>query len=223
MEKIRLEQAIVLVSHQDAINRMVDPHWRAAEYPYLRGMVAEAVEAMDHYGWKWWAKQSQDVSQFQFELIDILNFSLSHHISESQGGLLLAAHELVRQSNPDLASYRFNDQVFELQSCDVPRMLELLAALAVCRINYLPLLEVIFRAGGFLEWDDVVAKYRQKHALHVLRQRKGYKAGRYIKLWGGEEDSVHLARLVARCSTNELESGSDLYGAIESLHARLTS
>ena len=37
---------------------------------------------MDHYGWKWWKKQSPDTEQVKLELVDIWHFGLSQLILE---------------------------------------------------------------------------------------------------------------------------------------------
>merc|ERR1711965_1056008 len=35
------------------------------------------AELLDHYGWKWWKKQTPDVDQIALELVDIWHFGLS--------------------------------------------------------------------------------------------------------------------------------------------------
>lgn len=221
MEKLCLEQAIWLVSQQDALNKMVDPEWRTTGYPYLRGVVTEAVEAMDHYGWKWWTQQRQDLFQLQLELVDILCFSLSQHISEYQGDLHSVAKELVGKSHPQMSSCCFNGRNVELKTCDVPQLLEMLIGFAVRRENMLSLLEVIFQACELPDWACVIARYDQKFALHVYRQLNGYRDGRYLKVWKGREDCVHLAMLSAPMGEQVAGHRPDLLTSINNVRTCL--
>lgn len=218
MEKIGFEQAFTMVRLQDNINRKVDPNWLSSGYPFMRGVLVEAVEALEHYGWKWWSNQPGDVSQVQIELIDILHFSLSHLISECGGNLHAAATALSSRSNPDLASCHFNGRDYPIHGCDVPQLLELLAAFAVSRRNYLPLLEVTFRACG-LDWNGVMIRYLSKRVLSIFRQRKGYRDGRYLKVWGGREDNIHLAELVSLLDPAAANFSSQLYQRLEARYA----
>ena len=50
-------QARTMLSLQAAMNARVDPNWVAARYPYMRAVVIEAAEAIEHHGWKWWKKR----------------------------------------------------------------------------------------------------------------------------------------------------------------------
>lgn len=65
------QQLNTMLSLQAAMNHKVDPDWVKAAYPYLRAVVVEAAEAIEHHGWKWWKKQSLDMAQLQMEVIDI--------------------------------------------------------------------------------------------------------------------------------------------------------
>ncbi|MEY3661204.1 MAG: hypothetical protein RLZZ169_2030, partial [Pseudomonadota bacterium] len=71
-------QATTMLRLQAEMNAKVNPAWIEAAYPYLRAVVVEGAEAMEHRGWKWWKKQDCDLSQLQMELVDIWHFTLSH-------------------------------------------------------------------------------------------------------------------------------------------------
>ncbi|MGS0740503.1 dUTP diphosphatase [Glaciimonas sp. GG7] len=214
MEKINAIQARTIIRLQDKINRKVDEDWLSADYPYLRGVLVEAVEALDHYGWKWWSRQPHDLSQVHIELIDILHFSLSHLINEYQGNLDEAATALFHRSNANMTCCTIDGREYLIADCDVPKLLELLAAFAASGRNELSLLTVIFSACA-LSWDAVMTQYIAKNVLNIFRQNKGYKKGRYVKIWGGREDNIHLVEIVARLDPNAADFTATLYQCLE--------
>lgn len=187
----------------------------------MRGVLVEAVEALDHYGWKWWGKQPRDFTQMQLELVDILHFTLSHILSESDGNLDAAAITLVKRSDPELSSCHFDGREYVISKCDIPQLLELIAAFAVSRRNNLPLLEVTFHASG-LDWDKVVNLYTIKHVLCIFRQNNGYKEGRYSKMWGGKEDNIHLLELASSLDSSAADFQLQLYQRLEERYVSLS-
>ena len=62
-------QAETMLILQAGMNAKVNPDWINAAYPYLRAVVVEGAEAMEHRGWKWWKKQHCDLEQLQMELL----------------------------------------------------------------------------------------------------------------------------------------------------------
>ena len=218
MKKIGYAQALALVRLQDVHNRRANENWIVPGFPQLRGMLVEAVEALDHHGWKWWSSQPCDFSQMQVELVDILHFLLSHVISECDGDLEAAAAALVEYSNPELSSCIFDGREYAVGSCDIPQLLELIAAFAVCRRANLPLLEATFRACG-LNWDSVVNLYTAKHVLAIFRQNHGYKEGFYTKIWAGREDNIHLVELASFLDSAASDFQLRLYQKLEERYA----
>lgn len=79
------QQARVMLDLQAAMNSKVDSAWLEAAYPYLRAVVVESAEAIEHHGWKWWKKQTLDLPQLQMEIIDIWHFLLSELLLRNQG------------------------------------------------------------------------------------------------------------------------------------------
>ena len=79
---------------QADVNSKIDPAWLQARYPYLRAVLVETTEAMDHHGWKWWSKQVMNIEQLRIELIDIWHFALSQFLLESGGDIPKAADEV---------------------------------------------------------------------------------------------------------------------------------
>lgn len=47
---------------QGQMNSKVNPNWIHAGYPFLRAVLVEGGEAIDHHGWKWWKAQEKDMA-----------------------------------------------------------------------------------------------------------------------------------------------------------------
>ena len=62
---------------QEGMNRKINAQWLDANYAYLRAVLVEAVEGLDHYGWKWWKHQRPDIGQVKLEILDIWHFGMS--------------------------------------------------------------------------------------------------------------------------------------------------
>ena len=221
MKKISYEQASAIMKLLAVHNRTANANWMISGYPHMRGVLVEAVEALDHYGWKWWSKQPRDFTQMQLELVDILHFTLSHILSECDGHLDTAAMTLVKRSDPELSSCHFDGREYVISKCDIPQLLELIAAFAISRRNNFPLLEVTFHASG-LDWDKVVNLYTIKHVLCIFRQNNGYREGRYSKIWGGKEDNIHLLELASNLDSSAADFQLQLYQRLEERYVSLS-
>lgn len=195
MNPLRREQAQQMLILQGQMNATVNEQWLTSGYPFLRAVVVEVGEALEHLGWKWWKKQEPDEVQASIELIDILHFMLSHELVQVKGDVEMAADRLVAASQPHQLSVHFDGEAHQLD--DDPRSLfELLAGLAAARRSELCVLEACFRAMN-MTWDQVYIQYVSKNVLNIFRQEHGYKDGSYVKEWFGQEDNVHLAEIVA--------------------------
>lgn len=64
------EQLLNMLDMQNSMNIKINPEWIDAGYPFLRAVVVEGVEAIEHFGWKWWKAQTQDLEQLRMELVD---------------------------------------------------------------------------------------------------------------------------------------------------------
>jgi len=69
-----------------------------------------------------------------------------------------------------------------------------------------------------LSFEDLNKQYLGKNALNALRQDKGYKEGTYIKMWNGEEDNVHMLRLI---ETLEEPSFESIYVGLDNIYKTL--
>lgn len=213
MNPLRSEQAQQMLMLQGRMNATVNEQWLTSGYPFLRAVVVEVGEALDHLGWKWWKKQEPDEAQASIELIDILHFMLSHELVQVKGDVKMAADRLVAASQPHQLSVHFDGKAYQLD--DDPRSLfELLAGLAAVRRSELCVLEACFRAMN-MTWDQVYVQYVSKNVLNIFRQEHGYKDGSYVKEWFGQEDNVHLAEIVAAFDPASATFSDDLKRQLE--------
>lgn len=209
------QQLNTMLSLQAAMNRKVDPDWVKAAYPYLRAVVVEAAEAIEHHGWKWWKKQSLDMAQLQMEVIDIWHFVLSEVLLRHQGDETRASASLLADGNADTDTViEFDHQCYGLASMTLLDKLELLTALAAARRVEIGVFASIMRDCG-MNWDDLFAQYVSKNVLNFFRQDHGYKDGSYQKIWHGKEDNEHLVEVMATLSATSASYATDLYQALK--------
>ncbi|HZG18629.1 MAG TPA: dUTP diphosphatase [Herbaspirillum sp.] len=213
MEPLRMAQAAQMLTLQGEMNSTVNPEWISAKYPFLRAVVVEVAEALDHYGWKWWKKEQPDLAQVQIELIDILHFILSHELLQAEGDVRKAAESVVEKSNPTQYTIEFDGSAHLLDRNDPRTLLELLGGLASVRRCEIGVLEACFDSLD-MSWDDVTRQYISKNVLNIFRQHNGYKSGTYIKTWMGKEDNVHLVELTSTLDPKQDSFAKDLYHAL---------
>lgn len=187
-------QAQTMLTLQARMNARVNPDWVRAGYPYLRAVVVEGAEAMEHKGWKWWKHQDCDLPQLQMELVDIWHFMLSHLLLEQQGDE--AASLAVLLAADSAQSVLFDGSQIDLASLDVIDKLELTIGLAAARRLSLPLFASLLHDCE-MSWQDLYRQYVGKNVLNFFRQDHGYKEGSYRKLWDdGREDNEHLVDIM---------------------------
>ena len=163
-----------MLSLQTSMNIKVDPNWVEARYPYLRAVVIEAAEAIEHHGWKWWKKQEKDLPQLQMELIDIWHFILSEILLRNQADQdksLTALTDSLRDSSTQNV-INFDDQHILINELDLIAKFELLIALSVSRRIELALFASIM-TDCEISWTELYCQYVGKNVLNMFRQDKG--------------------------------------------------
>ncbi|GJM13123.1 MAG: dUTPase [Pseudohongiella sp.] len=211
------QQARTMLSLQAAMNTKVDPNWVDARYPYLRAVVIEAAEAIEHHGWKWWKKQELDLPQLQMELIDIWHFLLSQILLNEEGSEAAALAQLTDQleSIEDSQQVEFDGTVYSLNSMDLLAQLELLIALSAARKIELSVFAAIM-SNCAMDWTELYCQYVGKNVLNFFRQDHGYQDGSYQKLWNGREDNEYLVEVMIELDPADAEYKDKLYGALKS-------
>lgn len=213
------EQASTMLSLQTSMNIKVDPNWVEARYPYLRAVVIEAAEAIEHHGWKWWKKQEKDLPQLQMELIDIWHFILSEILLRNQAdqdkSLTALTDSLSDSSTQNVIN--FDDQQFLINELDLIAKFELLIALSVSRRIELALFASIM-TDCEISWTELYCQYVGKNVLNMFRQDKGYKEGTYQKTWNGREDNEYLVEIIGSLDSSRSEFKDEVYAALESAY-----
>lgn len=197
---------------QDSMNKKIDHDWLAKRHAYLRAVLVEATEALEHYGWKWWKKQTPDMAQLRLEMIDIWHFVLSEYLLRAGGDKTTAATRMLADWATQ-APLHFDNAHHDLDALDIREQLELLAALAAVRRLHMPLLARLFAACG-LTSIGLFQEYVSKNVLNHFRQDRGYKTGTYKKTWDGAEDNVHMAQLLQTLDASGAQLPDALYRAL---------
>ncbi len=211
------QQAKTMLSLQSAMNAKVDPNWVSARYPYMRAVVIEAAEAIEHHGWKWWKKQTLDLPQLQMELIDIWHFLLSEILLQEAGDEEAALDSLTEQLRAVQLDKQiiFDDAQYDLGSMGLLEQLELLIALAAARRIELSGFAAIM-AHCQMDWTGLYCQYVGKNVLNFFRQDNGYQEGTYQKIWNGREDNEYLVEVMASLDPVDAEYQDKLYSALRS-------
>ena len=186
---------------QNKINEKVHPHWREQNFEWYRAIWVECAELLDHYGWKWWKKQSPSQAQIELELVDIWHFGLSILLSNydieksisliSEGMIDQRGSGKFRENLEDFTSNTLQTRSFDLK-----------------RFN-----QVMNDVG--LTFEKLYVGYISKNVLNSFRQDKGYQAGTYIKDWGGIEDNEYLIRMASKMDPKSENFSSELYTLME--------
>jgi dimeric dUTPase (all-alpha-NTP-PPase superfamily) len=173
-----------MLEMQEQTNIRIDgPDWRDKNYEWYRAVWTECAELIDHYGWKWWKKQEQDVNQMKMEVVDIWHFLASDFLQKFDidqcAGMLLPEYVKDRR-------YAIHDTI---------EMIEKLAldCLRYKQVSQTHVALIAYSLG--MDLEEIYTMYCQKNVLNLFRQNNGYKEGTYIKHWGGKEDNEHLVEL----------------------------
>ena len=210
-------QAEVMLTLQANMNAKVNPQWIKAGYPYLRAVVVEGAEAMEHHGWKWWKKQECDLQQLQMELVDIWHFALSHILLEVHGDQKLATKRLLTLLADD-STLVFDNKTYNINKLDLISKVELEIGLAAARRISIPLFESLL-TDCKMDWKELYCQYVGKNVLNFFRQDNGYKEGTYKKSWDGREDNEHLVEVMTQIDSEHPEFQQILYQSLKDRYA----
>ena len=186
---------------QNKINEKVHPNWREQNFEWYRAIWVECAELLDHYGWKWWKKQSPNQAQIELELVDIWHFGLSILLSnyDIEKSISLISEGMIDQRGS--GKFRENLEDFTTNTLQT-------RSFDLKRFN-----QVMNDVG--LTFEKLYVGYISKNVLNSFRQDKGYQAGTYIKDWGGIEDNEYLIRLASKMDPKSENFSSELYTLME--------
>ncbi len=202
-----------MLEMQDGMNKKVNPDWVAANNNWHRAIQVEAVEAIEHHGWKWWKKQNCDMAQLRMELVDIWHFILSTVIQNTRGSIRFAAIEMISELSQK--SVQFDNQHYILAKMSLLEKLDLLVGLSAAKRTSLALFNSLLSDCG-MSWVELFKQYTGKNVLNIFRQDYGYKAGTYIKIWNGREDNEHLVELLDIIDLSADNVHDELYQTLKS-------
>ena len=206
---------------QERHNVVVAADWRARNLRFNRAIWVECAELLDHFGWKWWKRQSPELGQVQLELVDIWHFGLSCLMQDAStdvqqvatvfiplydSGTLHAA--ALPRAPADTASAAHAAEWF--REC-----VEQLARNALANTFNVTHFAATMQALP-MSFQVLFELYVGKNVLNQFRQANGYSDGTYRKVWNGREDNVHLLEVAAALETER----SDY---VEALHAALAA
>ena len=179
-----------MLSMQAQMNAKVNPNWIDAGYPFLRAIVIEGAEAIEHHGWKWWKAQQKDMAQLQMELIDIWHFTLSAVIVSNDGNLDASADDLMVRMLSVSNILEFDGRNYAIDFMETVSKIEFMIGLSVSRRISIDLFQALL-ADCDMTWDDLYCQYVGKNVLNFFRQDHGYKQGTYRKEWAGRNDTCY--------------------------------
>ena len=203
-----LDQFTAMLAMQNRMNIKVHPEWIRQNFAWHRALWIECGELIDHYGYKWWKKQTPEMEQVKLEIVDIWHFGMS----------MLFDGRSVEQIGADL--------VVDLKASTVPKRGVLEATeelatsvLATRKFSIVDFMSMLDSADMSL--DDLYVAYVGKNVLNFFRQDNGYKEGTYIKNWAGREDNEHLVELVQQLDTAAGDFSDQLYKALDKRYNEL--
>lgn len=187
---MNIQQLTDMATMQREMNSIIHPEWTTQGWDFTTAIIVEAAELIEHIGWKWWKHQEPDMEQAKMELVDIWHFGLSLMIEQGE-----INDDVVNKMNrlEFIVDTDFNQAI-------------VLAKILVGKLEANDEFDVyIFRQLMYklgMTTDELYALYVGKNTLNKFRQANGYKQGTYVKVWNGEEDNVHLMRMLKTIPAN---------------------
>ena len=199
-----MKQALItMLTLQDRMNVKVHPRWIEQNFEWFRAIWIECGELMEHYGYKWWKKQTPDLEQVRLEVIDIWHFGMS--------ALFVPGKSIDAMADEIAAAVADHNE----RGVDVRAATEALAAHALTHRQFsVPLFWDLLCAAE-LDFAALYRHYVGKNVLNFFRQDHGYKDGTYQKTWRGREDNEHLMDLLKQMDSAAPDYADSLYAALQ--------
>ncbi len=196
-----LQQLDTMLRLQDDMNSRINPEWRQQGNAWYRAIWVETAEMLDHYGWKWWKKQTPDLEQVRLELVDIWHFGLS--ILLERGVSAATIHGELAQALAEPPGSDFRDDLEEFAASTLRTRGFDIAGFAR------------LMCGVGLDADELFNRYVGKNVLNFFRQDNGYQDGSYRKVWQGREDNEHLVEIVQQLDAGATDFPDRLYAELQ--------
>lgn len=187
---------------QDNMNKKVHADWQEQNFAWFRAAWIECGELVDHYGYKWWKKQTPDMAQVQLEVVDIWHFGLSMLLDgRSYSSIAKAIEAELNQGC--------------VESLPVIDATEALACDLLARKQFSVVLFWQLLQACEMTFEQLYKQYVGKNVLNFFRQDHGYKDGSYIKVWQGKEDNEHLFEILTSLTGNEAAIADVVYQQLQ--------
>jgi dimeric dUTPase (all-alpha-NTP-PPase superfamily) len=194
---------ITMLEMQDRMNQKVHPDWIAQQFDWYRAIWIECGELVEHFGYKWWKKQTPDMDQVKLEAIDIWHFGMSALFADGK-------------TLEDIAELMENQLIgYEAVDHDVREATELLAQHSLATKGFSVRLFWDLLSATGMTFDDLYQQYVGKNVLNFFRQDNGYKDGSYIKQWQGREDNEHLVEILAELDSQQPTYSDEVYQSLQ--------
>ena len=200
-----IEQIKEMMLIQDELNSRLNPEWKKEGWNFKLAANVEMVEAIDHYGWKWWKHQEPDIDQVKMEMVDIWHFLLSEAVVRDTG-----ARQIATEFNciSRVKKLTRNDFLFSAE-------------------EFISLYYLIGKIYHFficmrsidMSFSELRQLYLGKSILNKFRWNNGYNDGTYIKVWDGLEDNEYLTSILM-CHPDA--PADEIYQMLEKRYNRLT-
>lgn len=194
---------ITMLEMQDRMNQKVHPDWIAQQFDWYRAIWIECGELVEHYGYKWWKKQTPDMDQVKLEAIDIWHFGMSALFADGK-----TLEDIAELMESQLIGYEAVDN-------DVREATELLAQHSLATKGFSVRLFWDLLSATGMTFDDLYQQYVGKNVLNFFRQDNGYKDGSYIKQWQGREDNEHLVEILAELDSQQPTYSDEVYQSLQ--------
>jgi len=183
----------------------------------------ECAELIESYPWKHWKNidAEPDYANIQIEAVDIWHFIMSQGLEDYKMKNLGSIEALAEhiQTLPNYAQFTTEITATTKNYYEQIEVVEVLMKTLFCDDSTEKLMEafldVAIQSG--LNLDRLYRLYVGKNILNQFRQDHGYKEGRYIKIWNGEEDNVTMQAVLAKQSDITPEA---LYRALEEAYPK---
>ena len=189
---------------QDELNSRLNPDWKYDTWNFKLAANVEMVEAIEHYGWKWWKHQEPDINQVKMEMVDIFHFLLSEAVACDASTQRIATEF----NSTSRLKLKLNDFLF--------------SAGEFITVDYLiGKFYYFFRCLHCIDmsFEELRLLYLGKAILNKFRWNNGYNDGTYIKVWDGLEDNEYLTSILM-CHPDA--PADEIYRMLEKRYNKLT-
>lgn len=204
------QQLQTMLTLQDKMNTKVHENWQAQNFAWFRAMWIECGELVDHYGYKWWKKQTPDMQQVQLEVVDIWHFGLSM-LLDGRG-----YEEIAKAIESDVQDVKLDGQKLGVIEATEALAESVLSTKAFNVTHFFNLMHACD-----LSFDELFKQYVGKNVLNFFRQDHGYKDGSYIKIWNGKEDNEYLSQFLNELDSKAEDFAEQLYKSLSEVYQTL--